>query len=113
MGFEELANSAAKNSSAVAVDDTHARQSGKKCVVEIFLEFIGCLVYRAADEIDLRAHFVGVRAGHSNVHALLLSGRSKRINFSLPRLPLPGISRKTRRRGAIVPLHAHLDRPQR
>src|ERR1700722_14629383 len=60
MRFEKFADSAAQNSSAVAVDNAHARQPGKKCMVQVFLEIVGRFIHRAADEIDLRAYVVGV-----------------------------------------------------
>ncbi len=67
--LEELADAAAKDAGAVAVDDADAGQTGEKGSVEVFLELFGSFVDGAADEVDLHAHVVSVRAGDGDVDA--------------------------------------------
>ena len=79
MGLEEFANTAAEDAGAVAVDDADARQAGEEGAVKIRLQLLRGLVDGAADEVDLRAQFVGRGADDGDVDVLLLAGGGERV----------------------------------
>src|SRR5579871_2868880 len=62
MTLKKVAHAPAQDAGAVAVNHAHSRQSRKKSPVEIFLKLFSRLVDRAADQIDLHAHVIGVCA---------------------------------------------------
>jgi hypothetical protein len=61
--LKEVADAAAENAGAVAVNDADAGKAGKEGAVEIFFKLFGGFVDGAPDEVDFHAHVVGVDAG--------------------------------------------------
>src|SRR6202158_3318333 len=53
VGGEKIRQAAAQRAGAVAVNDTHARHGGERCVVEKFIDALGSFFHRAADDVDL------------------------------------------------------------
>ena len=104
MAFEEVADAAAEDAGAVAVNDADAGEAGEECAVEILFQLFGGFVDGAADEIDLHAHVIGVGAGDGNVDVLLSAGGGKGVG-ALGRLRLGRLDDL----GDVVALDAHLD----
>jgi hypothetical protein len=85
--LEEVADAAAEDTGAVAVDDADAGETGEEGTVKILLQIFSGFVDGAADEVDLHAHFVGVGAGDGDVDAFLFAGVGQGVGFlRLPRI---------------------------
>jgi hypothetical protein len=85
VGLEELADAAAEDACAVAVDDADAIEAGEEGAVKILFQLSGGLVHGASDEVDLRAQLVGVGAGDGDVNIFLFACGSQRVGALLCR----------------------------
>ena len=81
VGLEEVADAAAEDAGAVAVDDADAGEAGEEGAVEIVLQLFGGFVDGAADEVDFHAHVVGVGAGDGDMDILLFAGGGEGVGF--------------------------------
>ena len=98
---------AAEDAGAVAVNHAHPGQAGEEGAVQILLQLLRCLVHRAAYQVDLHPHIVGVGAGHGDVNSLLAACRSQRIvAFTLRRSHSHYL-------GNVIALHTHFDGAER